>query len=424
MDPASSPPPAKTPPKNRYLLVSLVAAAIPLLALGAILIFTPESKSGQQAAPDTKRELPREIKPGATGKEPDTPALFNKERTTGQEENPFDRKRRMVADIWDGESRMEDRIRRVRDDTSTGEETKLQLLGELAVRAGNAGLNESREMLDAVYAMPEGRLRNSLINGVLGARVEINPEESLKLCGVLRETKEQVIARAFVVRHWAMKDFDAATRAIEKLALPEERLLATSGLIEAAGSRMKDFERVLSRKDLSSDVAAPLANAYARVWAGSLEDLKNAVASHGKADVMSALMAGYGANHPREALPYLQANPQQEIGEIAIQRIGDRLAGDDAHGALETVLEGPDFLERTKLVSAIFHGWMRRDLKESGDWLRQNEAKLGDPRRADDLKLQMAKTMKGAGAEESARAWAEKISDMAAREAALREIGK
>lgn len=412
------------PAKNRHLLVSLIAGAVPLAALGAILVLTPKSEVGRAATP-------RATAPATNGKpvaadrkdDPGLP-LFRKKDDAGKRPNPYEKKRRMAAEIWEQESRMEDRIRRVRDDASTGEDTKLQLLGELAVRAGNAGLEESREMLDAVYAMPEGRLRNSLVNGVLAARVEIDPGEALKLCGVLRETGDQVAARTFVVRHWALRDFDAATRAVEKLALPEERALATRGLAEAAVSRTKELERVLARKDLSSDVAVPLAGIYALEWPGDLEGLKEAVASHSKPDVMAALMAGYGTNHPREALPYLQENPKQVIGEMPIRRIGSRLAGDDAQGALETVLEGPDFTERKQLVAAIFQGWMYRSLKEAGDWLRGNEAMLAKAGHADDLKLKMVVAMKNGGAAETARAWAEKISDPKVRETALREIAE
>lgn len=416
MDPVPTPPPVKHSVNNRQLLISLSVGAIPLAALGAILLFTPKSDSGPSARPAIK---PHPEKPAETaGSAP----LFDKSQRIEKAQNHYEKKRQLVAEIWKQESRMEDRVRRVRDDTSTNEKTKLQLLGELAVRAGNASLDESREMLGAVYAMPEGPLRYSLINGVLAARVEIEPEEALKLCGVLQDVREQIAARAFVVRHWALSDFDQATRAIEKLALPEERALATTGLLEVAASRPKELERVMARKDLSSDVAEPLANAYARSWTGNLEDLKNAVPGHAKPGVMAALMAGYGSNHPREALPYLQENPQSKIGEVAIMRIGDRLSGDDAHGSLDSVLAGPDFAERKKLVAAIFYGWMRRDLKESGNWLRQNENKLGTGGQADDLKLQMARTMKSAGAEESARAWAEKISDAKSREAALKEM--
>lgn len=416
--------PTSPPAKNHYLLISLIVGAVPLVALGAILVFTPGDRADRPEAKKPAAAAAKDKRPEPAAKDDAGLPLFNKKPGVAKEQNYYDRKRQLVEDIWKEESRMEDRVRRVRDDPSTGEDTKLQLLGELAVRAGNAGLEQSREMLDAVYAMPAGRLRYSLINGVLGARVETDAEEALKLCGVLRETEEQAMARIFVVRHWALRDFDAATRAVEKLALPEERLLASRGLIEAAASRNKDLERVLARKDLSSDVAAPLVLVYAREWPGSLEDLKGAVASHTKPSVMAALMAGYGGNHPREALPYLQENPDQVIGEIPIQRIGDRLAGDDAHGALETVLEGPAFAERKQLVTSIFYGWMRRDLKGSGDWLRENEAKLGHAEQADTLKLKMAETMKNGGAKESARAWAEKISDEKVREGALREVEK
>ena len=422
MDSSPTPAPAKNPAKNHYLLVSLIVGAVPLAALGAILVFAPKGESSRSGAQPEANALPALAVQEKKTRDATGLPLFRKGKGTEGAQSPYEKKRQKAADIWKEESRMEDRVRRVRDDPSTGEETKLHLLGELAVRAGNAGLNESREMLDAVYAMPEGRLRNSLINGVLAARAETDAEEALKLCGVLRETEEQVTARIFVVRHWALRDFDAATRAVEKLALPEERILATRGLAEAAVSRAKDLERVLGRKDLNSDVAVPLAGVYAREWPGNLEDLKDAVASHSKPDVMAALMAGYGGNHPREALPYLQENPGQVIGEIPIQRIGDRLAGDDAHGALEMVLEGPAFTERKQLVTAIFCVWMRRDLMASGEGLRGNEAKRGNARQADDLKLKMVEAMRTGGAKESARAWAEKISDEKMRQETLREV--
>jgi hypothetical protein len=63
-------------------------------------------------------------------------------------------------------------------------------------------------------------------------------------------------------------------------------------------------------------------------------------------------------------------------------------------------------------------------LKEAGDWLRGNEAMLAKAGHADDLKLKMVVAMKNGGAAETARAWAEKISDPKVRETTLREIAE
>ena len=88
------------------------------------------------------------------------------------------------------------------------------------------------------------------------------------------------------------------------------------------------------------------------------------------------------------------------------------------------LLTGARFKGHADLVKATFTRWMMTDLKAAGEWLKEKEQAIGDPAQADELKLLMVTAMKEGGATESGLVWAQRLSDPAKRDAALKDLEK
>lgn len=395
---------------KRYAIISTLVAAVPAAVIAVMVLGgggahpaadgkggkVPGDSSAGQAAP----AVPQNENGGGFAKLPQLLEKFSKEE--------------------DGTTAV---VRRILEEKDLTDKSRTQLLSELAIRAGRAGLTESSEMLDAAHLVPSGRFRFALYSGVLQTRGETNPEEALKLCGVLHEEADQQAARSFVARFWAMQDMDAATRAVERLDFPEVRIAAAEGLLEAARARPEEGRKVLARKDLNAEVAMTLAPSFASAWRGSLEDLKDAVPSCRLPQVMSQLMAGYAIRRPLEVVPYLAANPGVTFREDIIAEMARVTAAGNAGPALEKIQAAGEFPQRKDLIPATFSHWMSADLKGAGDWLKEKESVLEDPAMADRLKELLVYRMKSAGATESAIAWAGRISDEEKRDKVLKDLG-
>lgn len=404
---------------KRSLFISMLVAGVPALVL-AVMIFTgPGEKKGPAEAKVAITENAAPKPEVSADKEKGT---FLPKKSDGEKFAQFDRLRDLLDRICKEEERMAARIKRVLDEPGFTEPKKKQLLSELAHRSGKENVEAASEMLDAAHTIPAGPLRVALYSGVLQTRAEIDPEESLKLCGVLHEREDQRGARNFVVRHWALRDFEAATRAVERLEFPEDRLHAAEGLVVATNGDMAKLERELARKDLNGEVAAALAAFYGLHWPGELDGLKATVATSQKPQVMAAIMGSYATRNPAEALPYFQNNPEMALPETAVVKIAYQLAAGNVEESLVTLLEGAAFKSRLEVVKATFSRWMMMDLKAAGEWLRTRESSPGSAAEADELRMLMFTAMKTGGATESARAWAERISDPAKRAAAVKEV--
>ena len=123
-----------------------------------------------------------------------------------------------------------------------------------------------------------------------------------------------------------------------------------------------------------------------------------------------------------EALPFLREHPEVELSPEVMNRMGYHLAERNAAASLSDLLDGVDFKSRAGVLKATFSQWMLADLKGAGEWLRTKDSKLGNAAEADELRLMMVNAMKGGGAKESARAWAERISDPEKREKAVGDL--
>ncbi len=337
---------------KRNLLVSLGAAALPALLLGFILLAAPREDAPAAPAPEKTAELPPD---------PDRPARI--------------RAMREVLDrICAEEDRMAARVRRVLDAPEPTSRGKIRMLSELAHRSGRAGLAEAGEMLDAAHSIPAGPLRIALYSGVLQARVDEDPAGTLKLCGVLHEADDRHAARQFVVRHWAAADFPAAARAIGRLDFPEERFHAARGLLDAADASPAELARILADKDISTELAVPLALVHGELWAGDFAELCRTVPSSSRPPVIDALAAGHALRSPLAVLPDLRAEPDRRLGGTILSAMAAILAAGDAAAALEEILAGGDFAERRDLVQAAFSLWIARAPAAARDWLAARPA--------------------------------------------------
>ena len=391
---------------KRYAIISTLVAAVPAAVIAVMALGGGDAQNGK--GPKTPESPPA----GQAA-----PALPQNENGSG-----FTKLSSLLEKFSKEEDGTTAVVRRILEEKYLSDKNRTQLLSELAIRAGRAGLTESSEMLDAAHLAPTGQLRFALYSGVLQTRGEANPEEALKLCGVLHEEADQQAARSFVARFWAMQDMDAATRAVERLDFPEVRIAAAEGLLEAARARPEEGMKVLARKDLNAEVAMTLAPSFASAWRDSLEDLKAAVPSCRQPQVMSQLMAGYAISRPLEVLPYLAANPGVTFREDIIAEMARVTAAGNAGPALEKIQAAGEFPQRKDLIPATFSHWMSADLKGAGDWLKEKESVLEDPAMADRLKELLVYRMKSAGATESAIAWAGRISDGEKRDKVLKDL--
>jgi len=413
----SSPVPSPPDPAKRYLLISLIIGGVPILLLTAFLILSPAEKSPETPATP---QLP----PPAEAQTDEPKARTFLPKDDPSKPRRADRLREQLDQICKEEERMAARVKRIIDDPSASDPNKRTLLSELAHRAAKAGLPEASEMLDAAHLIPAGTMRVALYSGVLQTRAEVNCEEALKLCGVLHEMEDQAAARIFVARHWALRDFEAATRAVERLEFPEYRLQAARGLLEAVRKHPEDAERMIARKDLNTEVAVGLAPFFGAVRLATLDELKAAMPTSSKPQVMEALVAGYALRRPMEAIAYFQQHPEAGLFQEVAGMVGDTLGAGDAKGGLDMLLTGARFKGHADVVKATFSRWMITDLKAAGEWLKEKEQAIGDPAQADELKLLMVTAMKEGGATESGLVWAQRLSDPAKRDAALKDLEK
>lgn len=415
-----TPPPLRPQNSQRrhHLVVAIAVATVPaLLLLGIVVIgqFRGEptpAKSVEEEKRETLESMPAR---------PPKPEVAAEEKES-EKKSATDSQRELLENISSEEERMAARVKRVMDEPKLSTRQRRHILSEMAHRAGQAGTDESSEMLAAVDTVPAGELRIALYSGVLQARCDKSPPDALKLCGVLEDPMDQAAARAFVARHWGYTDLPAAVRAVEAMDFPEQRTAAAAGLLQVVSQRSEQAKAELRRKDLNPDVARVLAMGVAEIWQGGLDDLKKTIATSGNPEVLTGIMAGYSVKHPQDGLAYLTANPQAEFHEPVIQHMGMLLARGGAQAALETRLSGANFAQRKLLVDAIFLTWLRMDFKAAGNWLKEKEELLGDPVQADEIKGVIVTEMLHRSADESAEAWAQRIKDPEKRAQALESI--
>jgi hypothetical protein len=154
-----TPPPLRPQNSQRrhHLVVAITVATVPaLLLLGIVVI---GQFRGEPAPAKSVKEEHRETLESMPARPP------KPETADEEKKSATDSQRELLENISREEERMAARVKRVMDEPKLSTRQRRHILSEMAHRAGQAGTDESSEMLAAVDTVPAGELRIALYSG-------------------------------------------------------------------------------------------------------------------------------------------------------------------------------------------------------------------------------------------------------------------